>query len=160
MIKNTFLTIFIYYCVVLKPNNINNLKNIIPRTYEFHEWCIKPPILMYRNNKMHLIYNNKCQQSQYSTYKQIPFIFLIISILIINTLFWMSSFNTNFKIISTILAATLKFPLLLSFYFIKYPHKLYFFCKRYIFLTFTIANTIISPVTILPQLPLTLFITM
>lgn len=99
MIKNTFLTIFIYYCVVLKPNNINNLKNIIPRTYEFHEWCIKPPILMYRNNKMHLIYN---------------------------TLFWMSSFNTNFKIISTILAATLKFPLLLSFYFINYPHKLYF----------------------------------
>ena len=36
---------------------------------------------MYRNNKMHLIYNNKCQQSQYSTYKQIPFTFLIISII-------------------------------------------------------------------------------
>ena len=51
---------------------------------------------------------------------------IIITKLIINAPFWMSSFNTNFKIISTILAATLKFPLLLSFYFINYPHKLYF----------------------------------
>ena len=58
------------------------------------------------------------------------------------------------------MAATLKFPLLLSFYFINYPHKLYFFCRWYIFLTFTIANTIINPVTILPQLAPALLIPM
>ncbi len=119
--KKYILTIFIYYCIVLKPNNINNLKNIIPRTYEFHEWCIKPPILMYRNNKMHLIYNNKCQQSQYSTYKQVPFIFLIISII----LFIMILFHDLYPFIRSCNITLNNTPYIKNFQISNYPLSKY-----------------------------------